>query len=61
MTPEMYQISKINNSTLDWINSISNQNKPFIAFIGPHTPHFPSGKKFYIYSCVDIQNVFRVF
>ncbi len=30
------------NATMEWLSSLKNIDEPFLAYIGPHAPHFPS-------------------
>ena len=42
-SPKAYEGSQTGNSSLDWIkNDLQYDPRPFIAWIGPHTPHFPA-------------------
>eukprot|EP00730_Choanoeca_flexa_P017630 TRINITY_DN8513_c0_g1_i1.p1 TRINITY_DN8513_c0_g1~~TRINITY_DN8513_c0_g1_i1.p1 ORF type:complete len:564 (+),score=126.97 TRINITY_DN8513_c0_g1_i1:170-1693(+) len=39
-----YQTTQIGNRTLRWLDQVlsSEDNAPFLAYIGPHAPHFPA-------------------
>eukprot|EP01084_Bolivina_argentea_P045863 84412_1 len=46
LTPDIYETAFMANESINWIENIMNnnntKNKPFIAWIGPHAPHFPA-------------------
>ena len=40
---EWYQTSQIGNRSLEFIEAAVEAGKPFIAYLGPHAPHYRQG------------------
>ncbi|ETO22564.1 extracellular sulfatase Sulf-1 precursor [Reticulomyxa filosa] len=40
LSPSLYQTSMIGNATLAWLESLADVDAPFLAWIGPHAPHY---------------------
>ena len=45
---EWYQTSQIGNRSLEFIEAAVEAGKPFIAYLGPHAPHYRQGALGYI-------------
>ena len=41
-SPEDYTTSMIGNTSVSWMRSVVEDEKPFFAFVGLHAPHLPS-------------------
>ena len=42
LAPEHYQTSMIGNASLEWLRSLTDNDSPFLIWIGPHAPHEPA-------------------